>query len=102
MSEKMGRSPASAHDVSAPAHGVDEHADNVNDEATCGLGDKVRDAGSQIAGHATELLKEAQTRGASVVGQVKDQAVTGRRQPRTASPTSWMTWPRQFIAPVSN
>ena len=77
MSEKMGRSPTSAHDVSAPAYGVDEHADNVNDEATRGLGDKVRDAGSQIAGHATELLKEAQTRGASVVGQVKDQAVTG-------------------------
>ena len=57
VSEKLEHSQASAH-------GIDEW-----DEAARGLGDKVRDAGSQMAGHATELLKEAQTRGASVAGE---------------------------------
>jgi len=60
VSEKLEHLPASAHDT-------DEQS-NHDDEAARGLGDKVRDAGSQIAGHTTELLKEAQTRGASVVG----------------------------------
>jgi hypothetical protein len=68
VSEKIEHSPASAH-------GIDERSNHV-DEAARGLGDKVRDVGSQMAGHATELLKEAQTRGASVVGEVKDQAVS--------------------------
>jgi hypothetical protein len=68
VSEKMEHSPAAAHRI-------DERSSH-DDEAARGLGDKVRDAGSQMAGHATELLKEAQTRGASVVGEVKDQAVS--------------------------
>ena len=65
----MEHSPASAH-------GVDERTDNPDDEAARGLGDKMRDAGSQMVGHATELLREAQTRGASVASEVKDQALS--------------------------
>jgi hypothetical protein len=68
VSEKSEHLPASAHDI--------DDQSNHDDEAARGLADKVRDAGSQIAGHTTELLKEAQTRGASVVGEVKDRAVS--------------------------
>jgi hypothetical protein len=68
VSEKLDHLPASAHDSDQPS--------NNDDEAARGLADKVRDASSQIAGHTTELFKEAQTRGASVVGEVKDQAVS--------------------------
>ena len=68
VSEKVEHSPAATHRI-------DERSSH-DDEAARGLGNKVRDAGSQMAGHATELLKEVATRGALRSWASHDQAVS--------------------------
>ncbi len=61
---------------SAPASGDGGTAYKSSDQPARGVGEQVRDASTQVVGHASELLQDAQARGGSIVGNVTDRAVS--------------------------
>ncbi len=67
MSEQSG--PISASDVN-------KTAPRPSGTTTGPVGERIQEAGSQALGQATEVLRDAQGRGASLVGEVKGRAAS--------------------------